>query len=279
MMNKLVDFTKRNKIIGKVLRLIVYIGLSFISGIYEMGRLFRKYFNVSGKYNEIKKLKNQYKGKRCFILCTGPSLKVEDIDKLKNEITFGMNSICLLSDQSDFRSTFYGCIDVGVYKKLRQDIIEYCRDNTTVLVSDRIKKNKMVPDDWISVQTNVAYHTYDRWFKNKFWCKFSNDAFAGLYDMYSVTHFLIQIAIFMGFSKIYLLGCDCNQVKGKNVHFKEYGVPDLSIDTARERNINGFEEIKRYCDSHDVSVLNATRGGMLDVFERVNLDEVLQQQG
>ena len=94
--------------------------------------------------------------------------------------------------------------------------------------------------------------------------------------MYSVTHFLIQIAVYMGFKEIYLLGADCNQRIGKQVHFAEYGVPDKSLDTARERNLCGYEEIKKYCDKHDVTVYNATRGGELEIFKRVNMEELIE---
>ena len=94
--------------------------------------------------------------------------------------------------------------------------------------------------------------------------------------MYSITHVLIQLAVYMGFKEIYLLGADCNQSKGKQIHFEEYGVPDTTIDPERERNIVGYKEVKKYCDNHDVTVYNATRGGELEVFERRNLDDVLK---
>lgn len=34
-------------------------------------------------------------------------------------------------------------------------------------------------------------------------------------------------------------------------------------------------EAKQYADTHGVRIFNATRGGKLDVFERVDLDEIL----
>ena len=45
------------------------------------------------KYNEIRKIENLHKGKRCFTVATGPSLRIEDVEKLNGEITFGMNSL------------------------------------------------------------------------------------------------------------------------------------------------------------------------------------------
>ena len=81
----------------------------------------------------------------------------------------------------------------------------------------------------------------------------------------------------MGFKEIYLLGADCNFPKGKQIHFQDYGVPDTTIDTARERNIAGYKEVKKQMNQYGFTVFNATRGGALEVFERVNLDDLLKE--
>ena len=275
MMTKLLQIADKNIVFRFIIFAYIWFGTKIIDTTYEIGRLLRKRGVTSSKYKKIISLKNKYKGERCFVICTGPSLTIDDLNLLKGEYTFGMNSISLLYDKTDFRPSFFGCIDEGVFLKMYDNIQKYDDDRIPVFISGRAAKHCDLKPHWYEIPVNVAYHTYDRWVKNKFWCKFSDDAYAGVYDMYSVTHFLIQIAVYMGFKDIYLLGCDCNQVPGKQVHFKDYGVPDASIDTARERNINGFEEVKRYCDTHDVTVYNATRGGMLEVFERVDLDKVL----
>ena len=55
-------------------------------GIYRIKFLVEKFLRVRGiennKYKEIKKIKDIYKGKRCFIVATGPSLRIEDVEKL-----------------------------------------------------------------------------------------------------------------------------------------------------------------------------------------------------
>jgi hypothetical protein len=39
--------------------------------------------------------------------------------------------------------------------------------------------------------------------------------------------------------------------------------------------IEAYREAKKYADLHNIKIYNATRGGMLEVFERVDLDKVL----
>ncbi|MCI8638465.1 MAG: DUF115 domain-containing protein [Coprococcus sp.] len=274
MMAKLLKIANKNIMFKLTVYAFIWLIMGLINIANEGGRFLRKIGFGAKKYKKIKSLKDKYKGERCFIICTGPSLTLDDLNKLKKEYSFGMNSISLLYDKTDFRPSFFGCIDEGVFVKLRDSILKYDSSNIPVFISGRAAKHCALRQHWYEIPINVAYHTYDRWVKNKFWCKFSDDAYAGLYDMYSVTHVLIQLAVYMGFKKIYLIGCDCNQEKGKQVHFKDYGVPDAAIDTARERNINGFEAVKEYCDTHDVNVYNATRGGMLEVFERVKLEDL-----
>ena len=65
----------------------------------------------------IKDYRNMYEGKRCFIIATGPSLTVEDLEKLKNEYTFGMNSLCLAGDRTDFVPTFFWSSRPGRVRK------------------------------------------------------------------------------------------------------------------------------------------------------------------
>lgn len=275
MMTRLVNLANKNKILGIAIRFFVCCTMKLINFWYEISGFLRCRGLLGGQYRDIRDMKGKYEGKRCFVLCTGPSLTIEDLEKLQGEYTFGMNSICLLADRTKFRPTFYGCNDLVVYRKLESDIGRFCNGYTEVFVSDRIKRHCKIPKAWHIYSLNVAYHAYDRWFKHNYWCKFSNNCYKNLYDMHSVTHSMIQLAVYMGFKEIYLLGADCSFQKGKKNHFQDYGVTDTKIETARDRNIAGYEEVKKQMDKYGFKVYNATRGGSLEVFKRVELDELL----
>ena len=49
------------------------------------------------------------------------------------------------------------------------------------------------------------------------------------------------------------------------------------IDNPENRMISSYKTAKEYADSHGIKIYNATRGGKLEVYERVNLDEVLKK--
>ena len=46
--------------------------------------------------------------------------------------------------------------------------------------------------------------------------------------------------------------------------------------TASEVAVNSYQKIKEYAEQRGIKIYNATRGGYLEVFERVNLDELLR---
>ena len=61
--------------------------------------------------SKLRKYKNIHKGKRCFIIANGPSLKKIDFSLLKDEITIGMNRIYLIKKLNDFKPIYLACID------------------------------------------------------------------------------------------------------------------------------------------------------------------------
>ena len=84
----------------------------------------------------------------------------------------------------------------------------------------------------------------------------------------------------MGFEKIYLLGTDFTQ-KG-NVGEKGNHIYDDIFTEKRKIVGNSFYDIalnaleiaKEYADAHGIKIYNATRGGKLEVFERVDFDSL-----
>ena len=82
------------------------------------------------------------------------------------------------------------------------------------------------------------------------------------------------------------MGCDCSYAKTGFRHFNEpkeeeanvYGTTfDLTrYVTASEAVVNSYQKIKEYAEQKGIKIYNATRGGYLEVFERVNLDDLLQ---
>lgn len=277
MISEYINKYKNKKFFFFLLKIAFLCISTVISVIFSITAYFRNIGIGGEKYKAIKKYKGINSGKRCFIIAMGPSLLEKDLIRLKNEYTFGMNSICTLYESIDFKPTYYGIQDKYVFDDLKQMLYEYYLGNDRVFISDRIARNKKIDPKWTVFPLNYAYNAYARWFKNDYKVKASDDAFKVVYDGFSITISLIQIAIYMGFCEIYLLGADCSFDKA-NLHFGNYtGIIDPTLDTAYQRNIAGYKGVKELAESKGVKIYNATRGGCLEVFERVSIDEVLSR--
>lgn len=235
----------------------------------------RKWGFYQSKYESLKAMAGRYSGKRCFICCTGPSLTIEDLEKLKNEYVFGMNSICLIHDKTDWKPDFFAIQDSLVFEKLREAVLN--TDNGIVFAPIQYKKKYHTPIDWVYFHISGAYHLWEMRYGPRYFAKFSDDAYSTVYDGYSITYSLMQIAIYLGFEQIYLLGADCNYL-GKQQHFIESGHYDPGYKEAAKRMMAAYEKARDYCENHSVKIFNATRGGCLELFPRIRLEDVLNNK-
>ena len=79
----------------------------------------------------------------------------------------------------------------------------------------------------------------------------------------------------MGFKNIYLIGADCDFQPDKKLHFVEHdGSIDATLDTAAARNFAGYRMAKEFAEENHVSIYNATHGGKLEIFKRVDFDSL-----
>lgn len=266
---------KKNKYLYEVVKIFRMIQYNYIDRvIFEYKCLNRKLFKYSISQNDLREYKNKHLNERCFIIATGPSLTIEDLKLLKNEITFGMNSICKVFDKLEWETTYYGVQDYGVYDILKDDIASL--KDSTVLVGDNLKKRYSLKDEYVQFPLNLLNHTILH--KKKYNTVFSEDCYSVVYDGYTITYSLLQIAVYMGFKEIYLIGADCNYSKDINKrNFVNIGKIDNTFDTAGDRMRYAYSVAKEYADKNNIKIYNATRGGMLEVFERVNLEDVLNQ--
>ena len=241
----------------------------------EEERIKRENGFVDERFLRIKELKNAYEGKRCFIVATGPSLLTSDLEMIKDELSFGMNSIIYLFNDTKWRPTFYGIQDVFVFDKMRNAIFENYPKKSNVFIGDNLVTDEDVASkEYIVFPFNSDYHAFEVNYR-KYFCNFSDDAYGMVYDGYSITYSLIEIAVYMGFKEIYLLGCDCSYKKGAKNHVVESGHVDKYDYLNYKRMIIAYEKAKEYADKNGISIYNTTRGGELEVFKRVKLEDVL----
>lgn len=224
---------------------------------------------VDKRYIKIRDYKNKHEGKRCFIVCTGPSLTIEDVNRLKGEYTFGMNSIFKIFDKTDWRPTYYTITDPMVFSSFGGDP-NFRSLRNRFLSSVIVKQTDPLDTDVVFPSDLLGFIKYGAP------VDFSDDLYSVVYYGATVTYDIMQIAAYMGFKEIYLLGCDCNY-SGEKKHFDEYNAPKEVINF-EPGMIESYKVAKKYCDAHGIKIRNATRGGKLEVFERVGFDSLFDDR-
>lgn len=230
----------------------------------------------------LKKVKGIHQGERCFVIGNGPSLTPEDLSKLINERTFAANKIYRMFDKTMWRPTYYCISDQGVLASvLSESGFQHLNPEFYFFqyFSKYVFRGMPYPEN------TLLYYLEDA--KNyNIPPKFASDLSKEAYDAQTVTYIMLQIAAYMGFTEIYLIGVDhsfANTVSNSGIiehhdvkwHF--YNDAKSGTDntlTYAERMGMGYESAERYSRRHGFRIYNATRGGKLEVFERVNFDSI-----
>ena len=237
------------------------------------------------KYGKtIRALKNSHKGEKCFVIGNGPSLTTEDLNRLQDSgiPTFAMNRVFKFFPQTKWRPTFY----------ISEDIL---------ILKDTILDVEAIPSEITFIPVNLHwYENVDVKGAQYFWMDYNSElkeSFGLSLDCAhvvrcrgTVTSTCIQFAVYMGFTEIYLLGIDHNYskfidmngnvVEDKSV--KDYFIDNYDTDIKDQVVHDMRAPTLAFCDIEQLSrklgtfrVFNTTRGGKLEVFERMSFDEVL----
>jgi hypothetical protein len=233
---------------------------------------------ISANERKIKKLKNKHVGKRCFIIGNGPSLKVEDLNKLDNEITFASNKIYLAFEHVKWRPTYYVVVDKTVARQ-NYDVINKIEGTIKLLPSVLNSRDCPCKAD-VYFRARFSYHTHPP--------PFSRNLLDVNYYGGMVIYNCIQIAYFMGIKEVYLIGVDFHfnipekEKDGRLVagdvvnHFHpDYRKPgELWSHPRLEYSEEALLVAKIVFNESDREIYNATRGGKLEIFPRVEFDDL-----
>lgn len=236
-------------------------------------------FIFYNRHPELEKYKNIHKGKRIFIIGNGPSLTIKDLNVLHehNELCFALNKIHKVFSQTEWRPDYIGMTDTRAILASEEDL-DIITENSVLFMADRyINSNTAYEDGLQYVHLKSEYYAPNP-------PGFSDDITKGVFWGYTVTYdFAIQIAAYMGFSEMYLIGMDHNNVGAvtdpRNHFIKDYFTQeetDIYKDVVADFGAMeiAYKKAENYSRKHGFRIYNATRGGKLEVFERVDFDSL-----
>ena len=227
---------------------------------------------------------NRHEGQRAFVIGNGPSLRACDLGLLENDVTFAVNGIFL----ADFVPTYYVVEDIFVAED-RADEINSFRGPTKFFGNYLRYCLEDTPDTiWLNVR--YCYDDYDGF------PYFSRNAGRMVWTGGTVTYLCLQLAYYMGFSEVYLIGFDHSYsipesavVQGTAIrsteddpnHFNNsyFGSGYRWHDPRVDRMELAYARARQVFEASGRSVYNATVGGHLDVFERRQYASLFDDRG
>lgn len=227
---------------------------------------------------KLRKYSNYHRGERCFILANGPSLNQVNLSLLQNEITFGLNRIYLLFDKVNFRPTYYVSVNELVLKQFHQEI-------KPLPIPKFINWKERALFDYQDENTifiRTGFSLQDA---------FIRDPLYPLSDGGTVTYVTLQIAYYMGFSQVILIGLDHS--------FQDKGIPNKTEKRSANDDRNHFvpnyfpkgvkwqlPDLRRSEIAYQLAreefekdgrkIFDATAGGKCEVFEKIEFDSLFK---
>lgn len=237
-------------------------------------------------------LRNRGASKKIVIVGNAPSLRRINLDALTGVPTFAANRIYLAYDQTDWRPTYYTCLDWRVTPDNYAEINQLT--GSTFFFPNRFRGLLRTGDD---VYWYHSINRTDRWRE-----QFETNATHGVRGLGTVVTAMLQLAWHMGYREFILIGVDADYAIPKTVEQAGPAAFDtgqrLELTSTRDDDSNHFDP--RYFGTgkrwHDPNVdemvrcfaicrkaiearggrlVNATPGGKLEVLDRVKLDEEL----
>lgn len=243
-----------------------------------------KHFEQTKCGKQLAALKDIHKGEKCFIIGNGPSLTAADLDRIQESgiPSFAMNRVFNIFPQTKWRPTYYCSEDVLILGPTQEQVTAMEAKIKFVPINLKWYEGIEIP--------NALYFwmDYDSDAKETF--NLSLDCAHSIRCRGTVTSTCIQLAIYMGFSEIYLIGTDHNYSKSidlngnvvEDTSVKDYFVEGYDADVKDQVVHDMRAPTMAFCDAEQLSrklktfrIFNATRGGKLEVFARVDLDTLL----
>lgn len=216
-------------------------------------------------------LRDRHRGERCVIVANGPSLNKMDLGFLRKEVVIGLNKIYLGFRKFGFYPRYY----VAVNGKVIQQAASEIRTLNCVKFIGNAGAAGSVQEDALTylVNTQDPLHRFCR-----------DVASDGMHEGWTVTYAALQIAYFLGFEEVILIGLDhryeysglpneARRMEGPDPnHFSpEYFGNGQTWDNPDLANSEeSYRIARRVYEEAGRRILDATPNGACSIFDRID---------
>ena len=244
--------------------------------------------------------KDKYKGKRCFIIGNGPSLKKHDLTLLKDEFVLTVNSMTITKEFDLITPDFHVMVDSTRFNVnneiMHKNILDLANKKDSPICVFPLRFKDYIEKYNIDKKVNIIYV-----YANSKVRQINRINLTGRVPPYqNVLNIALYSAIYLGFSKIYLIGYDMTgfiSVYDENNNIS-YGGHFYEDDNKREKKymeklhrertneflLSAYASVfkllrltKEYALKHGVEIYNAGKGGALDVFPKIKYEDLFDE--
>jgi glycosyltransferase involved in cell wall biosynthesis len=218
---------------------------------------------------------NRHKGETAWLIGNGPSVRTEDLERLAGCVTFACNRFYLAYEGMRFRPTYLGSNDRQMIRDFGREMIEK-HPGTVFFISEDapdVKGNHV----WVRLRSRTPL-------------EFSEELYEYVMPGGGTLVGAMQIGYHMGITRFYLYGVDHNftyqiNEQAKDEFERAVGDGNHFIPNYRSGRVwcppvtwqieGALLSCHLFLQSKGGWVKNATRGGKLEVLERVDFDEIM----
>jgi hypothetical protein len=245
---------------------------------YQSIRNLRQRFSMEPNWlhiaNRLQRFKGCHKGEQMVLICNGPSLNRTDFSRIRKQLTMGMNKIFLGLNRYKLYPRYYAAINNKVIEQSESQI-------------KKLNCIQFIPPQASTSLLQESAFTY--WIKCDLASKgFSTDITTGIHQGWTVTHAALQIAYFMGFQRVIIVGMDHRYTyEGNPNELKSMDGPDPNhfIDSYFQGCEWNNPDLNRSEESYSIArhtyeldgrcIIDCTVDGACQVFEKRSLTEIL----
>lgn len=245
-----------------------------------------------------KELKDRYKGETCYILGSGPSIKSQDLKRLKGKYVITQNNFHVHPDIELLNPVAHCIVPKYQSKEYDEDWVEWFQTMNDKLPDRTIyfmaTNTKSIVDQF----PDIAAKTYflETGFNPLFLKNARVDITRRMMNIPTAITQCLTLALYMGFDKIYLSGMDLDQIcrMGERDAVRFYGnSPITKNDAEKSIEVRQYSSgiayfnrwntwiqlnlLRNWAEKRNKEIINVTNGGLLDIFEFDNFERVSEE--
>ena len=226
-------------------------------------------------------LRDRHAGERAIIIGNGPSLRETNLSLLADEVTFGVNGIFYAREEMGFDPTYCADEDTSVMRRTCRRSTESARQKFFHRCIGIVRRMHFFNLNRL-LRASVAQRRRSK-------VSVDRARHAGQ----SVTYVNLQLAFHMGFTSVVLIGVDFDYVipddaerngelltsRGpdpNHFHPNYFGAGKTWKDPRLDRVAQNYELARAMFEAAGREIVNATVGGKLEIFRRVELEAMVR---